>query len=339
MSDEHYLPRALGKFQGLEPLRNRVCRECNSEIGKLETQFLRAGHVGFFRWLLGIHGYDELPPSPFYKGSLGTKPIYMLGRTSEMSYDILWENYPGTEEIFPLRQIVFYHPLVGHRPAPIFDWMKGNPNGFREYLESEGLDQWALIQLFAAEEEISWVEALIRTIGGDPPKHWGHTEFRSPQRLQLIAHLNVTNAYFQAIAKVGFHYTLKMFPDLTGHEYEFSKIKDYIWSGEGENFVVEHIKPFVENFNLGYRPTHWMHILAVEKSPDRIIARAQFFVGPRSMPPSYEIKIGKDPRNIIGQPEIRSHQFVITDSQNPSGPIGVMEDAQPITHVITPRFF
>jgi len=33
MSDEHYLPAALGRFEGYDPLYDRVCRNCNKRIG------------------------------------------------------------------------------------------------------------------------------------------------------------------------------------------------------------------------------------------------------------------------------------------------------------------
>jgi hypothetical protein len=46
MSGEHYLPRALGRFDGFEELYDRVCKTCNAAIGeRVETEFLRAGPI------------------------------------------------------------------------------------------------------------------------------------------------------------------------------------------------------------------------------------------------------------------------------------------------------
>jgi hypothetical protein len=84
MSEEHYLPAAFGNFQGYEPLRDRVCRPCNTHIGdRVETEFLRTGAIVFFRWLLGVSGRDGLPPSPFYRRAAGMPPILMTGRPPE----------------------------------------------------------------------------------------------------------------------------------------------------------------------------------------------------------------------------------------------------------------
>src|SRR5262249_54533863 len=43
-----------------------------------------------------------------------------------------------------------------------------------------------------------------------------------------IAQFQVTNRYFRAIAKIGFHYFLTQFPNYSGHESIFSDIRDFI---------------------------------------------------------------------------------------------------------------
>jgi hypothetical protein len=73
--------------------------------------------------------------------------------------------------------------------------------------------------------------------------------------------------YLRAVAKIAFHYTLKMFPALSGREREFDRIRRYIWSGEGggRNRPVRQLpRQFWENFRHGERPRCWMHILTVE---------------------------------------------------------------------------
>lgn len=115
MSMEDYLPKGLGKSRGakdeglerFEVLENRVCRNCNNRIGhETEDQFLRAGPIAFFRWMLGVKGKDGPPPSPFYRGASGAPPILAYGRAPEFPFDLLWEVQPGTRNCFPLRQVV-----------------------------------------------------------------------------------------------------------------------------------------------------------------------------------------------------------------------------------------
>jgi hypothetical protein len=336
MSKEDYLPIALGRFKECEPLCDRVCDKCNNRIGNTaEVQFLRAGPIAFFRWLLGIEGRDGPPPSPFYRGAGGAPPLYMLGRVPGFDYDLLWEVEPGTESVSPLRQIVFNHSLAGYHPVSILDRMRGHPEVLIHYLRDNRLEDAKPVHVFAAPDEIPWVTELVRAVGGLPPGNWATTSF-TPQKIQLVVNLSVTEAYFRAVAKIAFHYTLKMFPGLTGLEHEFRQIKEFIWSGgHADRFVRQNNGQFVENFRRGYRPTHWMHILAVERSYERIVVFAQFFVGPQSLPPPYTVSVGRDPSKIFSRPEQRAHQFVILDPTGSSGVVGVMEDAQP-AHYIRP---
>src|SRR5436309_6669011 len=102
MSEEHYLPAALGRFKGYEPLRDRLCRDCNKRIGDAtEVQFLRAGPIAFFRWLVGNEGRDGPLPTPFYRGAGGAPPLYMTGRPEGFDYDLLLEVERGSENVYP----------------------------------------------------------------------------------------------------------------------------------------------------------------------------------------------------------------------------------------------
>jgi len=72
-SQEHYLPACLGSFRNFGKLDNKMCRKCNSEIGRIEEQFCRCGPEAFFRIVLGIKGRKHHEkPSPFYRGSAGS---------------------------------------------------------------------------------------------------------------------------------------------------------------------------------------------------------------------------------------------------------------------------
>jgi hypothetical protein len=140
------------------------------------------------------------------------------------------------------------------------------------------------------------------------------------------------------VAKIAFHYLLKMFPDLTGLEREFDGIKEFIWNGgQVSQYVIQRKDQFIVNFKLGYRPTNWMHILAAERSGGRIKAYAQFFAGPHSLPLPYEVKIGRDPARIHVPPRRYAHEYVVLEAGVGACPKGVMENANPATHVLIPR--
>jgi hypothetical protein len=149
-----------------------------------------------------------------------------------------------------------------------------------------------------------------------------------------VVNISVTEAYFRAVAKIAFHYTLKVFPDLTGLENEFSQMKEFIWSGgNADRFVRQDHGQFVENFRRKHRPTHWMHILSIERTYQSLVAHAQFFVGPQSLPLPHTVSIGQNPSRIDSRPEQGAHQFVILDPTASSGFVGMMEDAQPAQYL------
>jgi hypothetical protein len=111
-------------------------------------------------------------------------------------------------------------------------------------------------------------------------------------------------------------------------------VKQFIWEGgEIDPFVRQNSGQFVGNFLHGYRPTRWMHILAVERTYQRIVAHAQFFVGPQSLSLPYAVVLGRNPSRIVSRTEQRAHQFVILDPTASSGFVGVMEDAQPAQYI------
>lgn len=335
---EHYLPVALGRFMGLDALYDRVCRRCNQEIGsRVETQFARAGPTGFFRWFIGVKGRDGMPPSPFYHGAGGTQPLYMIGRLPELPFDILFESEPGTENVCPLRQIVFAHPLVGHRAIPLLERFRKRPQDLKDHLFDQGLQDAKPVHVFASADEIPWIESIFNELGYNPPQEWSNPAC-PPQRIELAVNVQVTEVYFRAVAKIAFHYCLKMYLGLSGLEREFDGIKEFIWNGgKASRFVVQQRDQFITNFKQGYRPTQWMHLLAVQRDGSHIVAFAQFFVGPNSISLPYQVQIGRDPSRLWSRPERRAHQFVILEADPGKTPQGVMQDANPINYMVVPN--
>src|SRR5262249_5710878 len=119
---------------------------------------------------------------------------------------------------------------------------------------------------------------------------------------------------------------------------EFRAIREYIWSGRGAGLdrpIQQRERQFVDQFDRGMRPTHWMHVLGAERSYERIVAYAQFFTGPRFMPLPYEIRIGMNRARIALPPERRARLFIQPDDPGAKGLDGLME-APPVTQFIKP---
>ena len=64
-ANEHYLPRALGNFQGDEHLVNRICNTCQQVCSKLEDVFAHNSPEAFFREMVGRVGRKN------HKGNFG----------------------------------------------------------------------------------------------------------------------------------------------------------------------------------------------------------------------------------------------------------------------------
>ena len=282
-------------------------------------------------WQIGV---SIPPPRRYVRRVAGIPPILMTGRLPDFDYDLLFEVNPGTEQqVFPLRQVVFAHPLLERpRAVPLHDRMLDNPEFLMEQLREWGLERGQPIRAFAMDEEIPRLTAVLQQLGYTAPNDWAVTTYAA-QKISLVAEVRVSPKHFRAVAKIAFHYTLKMCPELTGMEREFDGIKEFIWASADESkFVLQRGDQFVKNFARG-RPTKWMHTLAVEKTYGRIIAHAQFFAGPGILPPPYLIWIGRNPARIDRRREVRAHMFVILDPETSSGR---MENADPAELIWTP---
>jgi hypothetical protein len=261
----------------------------------------------------------------------------MRGRLPDVAHDVLFEMNPGGEETAqPCRQIVFEHPIAGARPVRISDRMRKEPHLLAEQLAELGLTGAKPIQAFADVDDIPWVTELVVGAGGVPPD-WTSADLPAA-KVRLATTYTVTEAYLRAIAKIAFHYALKVFPELTGMEPEFSDIKQFIWDGTGkvDRFVRQRTEQFISNFNAGEAPTEWMHILAARRTYLAITANAQFFAGPRSLPPGYEVYLGRNPARLDVLSETKTHLFVLTEP-DAEGPVGIVEDANP-ANLILPVF-
>lgn len=258
----------------------------------------------------------------------------MTGRLDGFDFDVLFEVKPGTEDVYPLRQVVFDHPIAGRQPVPILDRMKDNPTALSEYLREQGIEGAKPVHVFATPDEIPWLtNLLLSAVGTTPGGKWQTLDVHA-QRIGLVVRAGVNETHFRAVAKIAFHYALKVLPDLTGFEPEFNAIKQFIWEGGHSNrFVHKQGEQFVLNFRQGYRPSCWSHILAVTCNYNEIVGYTQFFAGPRSLPLPYRIRIGSNPSRIISRTIQHAHQFIILPQTEKSGYIGVMEDLQPANYV------
>jgi len=312
-SKEHALPRSLGEFSGFPLLIKRVCTKCNEDIGRLEEQFGRSGPGAFFREYLNIDGRDtHNKVNPFQRGSAGAKPIDFTALLPGEDIKVLWEFNPGEKTVREVRQIVFIDDKGKSYPLRIHKWMN-NTDQLRTEMKKIGLDLKGKLsaRVFAPYDEMEWVENLVRGLGTEfmwlPPQP--SAKINNP-----VAKVHVTDFYFRAIAKIGFHYLLSVVNIFQGNEHCFAAIRRFIIKGGTvENFVTQTRRPILTFPHPNIRPRGWGHVLLVENVRGQVQARLQFFLGPQYNPPTYLVRLSKDAVSIeeIG---CKGHYFCYFES-------------------------
>jgi hypothetical protein len=310
----HILPQSLGKFENQPTLLERVCAECDNKIGNYEDHFIHAGLAAFLRPLIGLA--QDKNRSPFRRGHVGHRPIDMKTK------------YLGTDEVLLEPDGIGDSNLPPAMPLPQlhFIYVDGNkkcirirPESFTieilQSIEKAGLKQIAAFGM--TDEEYEHICDVFRQAGiplSDEQKI--HPPTDKPVLPGLATGILVCDKrYFQAIAKIAFHYYLGMNLGncyLGGSEDVFNPVRRFIRYGEGapESFVIQKNGYFIDDLRIGWRPPFYGHIFIAEVSNRNIKVKAQFFVGPDIDPPYYEVLLCQKPFTIKIQPTVSGHNYV-----------------------------
>jgi hypothetical protein len=316
-----------------------VCRSCNNRLGReVDEVLLRTGTTGFLRHLAGVVPPDGPASSVFERGAMGVPPIAALAAVPgglPRPERVLTQIVPGTQDVDPITQIIFEMPSGALRPHRITQRMRGDTNVLRAELQDRGMAGARPVGAIAHSDETEWVGELFREIGGATPQQW--EQFDAPEgRVQVEATVVTAERYLRGIAKLGFHFTLAMFPQLTGHEREFDGVRSYIWAGEGGGRgrpVTPLRRQFAAEFTRGQRPRCWMHILVAERAYDRATALVQLFAGPGGLPFPYLVDLGVDPMR-VATPRERVVRIFTMEPVN--GYNGVIEEPQVTNRIHVP---
>lgn len=296
---EHPLPRGLGNFKGYLPLADRLCKRCNGTCGQLDEQLCRCGSEGFFRKFLDISGstgHDEV--NSFYRGSSRGGRLEMFGTNHETGEEKELELL-GPNAIRELRCVKLIAEDNSARTITITDGMTREE--FQKKVIALGIKFFKHAFISAAPEEIPWVESLFEGFKAEGKTQWVQPTgpiMYGPFTIKFT----VTDRYFRAIAKIGFHYFLTKFPRFWGDEPCFSGIRNFITNDcpidEIGRFVTTSREQFAYQLRAGDRLSVWGHLIGVEADYTGFRAKVQLFVGPESRSIVYTVQIGKNPSPI-----------------------------------------
>jgi hypothetical protein len=292
-SEEHPLSAALGEFKDAPTLRDRICRDCNGKrIGLLDEQLVRCGPIGVLRKQLGIEGrahHDKV--NPFYRGSAGGQRLKFFTRDENFGCEVLVE-LTGRGQGRQLSQLILkgQEGPLHHIPLTATTTIEL----LRKQIAELKLVAPLEARLIFDPPTEPWAADLFKQLWPDrelPESTLGADRFQGG-----IVQIQVTNRYFRAIAKTGFHYFLTQFPNYSGHEAIFSDIREFITNDERE-LVAARINRFVRVHKKPIAPTAPVlaHLLCAEIREGVCLAHFEPFITPGSRLRAFVIYLGVDP--------------------------------------------
>jgi hypothetical protein len=302
-SVEHPLPAAFGEFQDAPLLEDRVCTPCNNKrLGLLDQQLSRCGPESVFRRFFDVQGrptHEKV--NPHYRGSAGGHRLEMKSYDTEMGVEVELEILPGGE-VRQSRQLVVVESSGKTHHLPIPPNLR-DPEKLRAAYSELGVMQPADIRLIYDPEELVWLEPLFKA--AFPSMSFGDTGPGARNYQGAIVKLQLTDRYFRAIAKIGFHYFLTQFLGFTGSEPCFSAIRDFIITDDGggldhiNEFIGERQNPLLGPMMCGARPDGWAGHVVCSEIRDELLAHVQLFVCEQYRAPVYTVRLAANQNSTI----------------------------------------
>jgi len=293
--NEHYLPRALGNFKNNEPLVDRICNDCQLMCSKLEDVFAHNSTDAYFRHMLGQLGRKKHAKKDiFYDATFGIPPLAVIGKHPGHDFAMLWEPVEGKEGLAPMSQLIFF-PNEGEPVRLPFKTGKWTVDKVKDILEKAGVEVASAVAYPNSPDEDAAMRALLDALvpgGKDQPV----APLVDGADIEGELTAQVSEAYVRAIAKIGFHFFLKYFPN-TGLAPEFDDVKRFIYHGKADRpIVTRQDEPALRDLkDPRALPLRWAHFVTAESNQSGIEARMQFFFGPIVRPIGWSVKISTTP--------------------------------------------
>ena len=234
------------------------------------------------------------------------------------------------EDASPVDQIVLRDGEGRQHYVRLFPRIR--PEQLRERVNSKGIKEVPVAWLRCDEQKQQHYLTLIK-------KAWPKVRFeerpaRSPgvHRVRVDVKFTVTDHYFRAIAKIGFHYYLAHSQrGFRGDEPCFEHMREFIMNGGNTDRFFQSSHPrFVLPFGrtiggFAATPANWRHVLAADDSSGVPVAYVRLFVGPGSLPPPHYITIGSLTSSVAVPTYVWAHEYVYDKKQASSGFAGHVE--------------
>lgn len=319
---DHVIPCQLGEFRGDQRFR-RVCQNCNTIIGQSEQQIVQSGPEGFFRGIikpkskrLNKRGLGRP------QGAMGAPPPQHMAKIGV--HQMLVEPTPGNPLNVNSVDHIFVQDVAGNNACiQIFPGMRAGQ--VRKSLISNGIGEMKEVHCSFSEQYWDEFTSLLKEIWPESKLEEGDaipagTRKVVPGRIKF----QVNTHYFQAIAKIAFHYFLiYTHRGFKGNESHFDAIRQFIIKGgiidqffKSTKFPM-FVLPFGDLLGGGViSPKQWCHIIAASDAGGQAVAYVHLFLGRGCIPVTHKVWLGRWDSPIITPNNAWGHVYIYDDPQH-----------------------
>jgi len=292
---DHVLPCALfGEFEGDVRFRG-ACVRCNNALGQNEQKLAQASPLGFFRWVVRPNRRRRKDSGLVQKGAGGCDaPTF----TAEYEHGpmLVRPTRDDPSKSTPVDQIVVSEKQGKHYCIP---WFPGvGAERVRAEMDRRQIGEFETIRFEADSAHIDELRSVLAEIF---PGWKTVQDYQMEPGTHLVhgrATFYFTTWYYQALAKIAFHYYLcHNLRGLRGDEPAFGPIRNFIQhGGEKDQFFQSsgrHVfAPFGQMAGGIITSPTWIHLFAGHEVDRTIVVYMQLFVGPDHVSRPFYITLG-----------------------------------------------
>jgi rubredoxin len=311
---DHILPAALGEFKDDVRFR-RICPRCNSRIGAYEQQVMQCGPENLFRSIvfptsnrLKRRGQGRT------KGAMGAPAPEVTVQLSH-GKSLAARSLANPRESIALDNLFVRDADGVEKAIRLFPGLRADQ--LRQRIDELNLKEVKELRLDSCDANCAEFLALIS-------KAWPTMTIQQQSSMNAGIHqvptritFTVNIHYFQAIAKIGFHYYLAHSKrNYRGDEPEFAGIRAFILNG-GEKDDIFHpsgrtfATPFGEvRPGMAITCSSWCHLLAADETIDVVVVYVSLFVGPERIGNPHYITLGRIGARIVSPDFVWGHVYL-----------------------------
>lgn len=318
---DHIIPAALGEFE--HDLRfRRICNSCNNRLGANDQYLLANGPEGMFR--------DTIQPR-----SKRIRRRHKRANESNRATTFSWDEwrFSGTSPSNDPWNCNAVDQLVIRDKNGRDHSIRLYPNMRPEQLDQQidnlpigATDELEMRLVYRDDSDLNAYLALLQA-------KWpgmriqqaldASTDAERVYQVPICREFRVGVQYFQAVAKMAFHYYLVHSQhNWRGDEDNFADIRDFILNGKGKEqcfhssgkLIVDPCSPETQG-KLATVPIHWCHLLAADETHGTAVVRLRLFVGPRALPEAHHVTLGRCNSLILVPQSVWAHIYRYEDDR------------------------